>query len=131
MARKILILAGNQVRDGFPREIMESLEYLVDFSGNLDQMFQLLESRHYDLLLLELDKLPSDQELFYQTIREKNPGVKIIVISSGPGGRKVKQAMDAGIYGCIQEPFQEKEIVTMIQDSLLIKKREKQISGYG
>ena len=129
MARKILILAGNQARDGLPHKIMESAEYSVDFSENLDQMFRLLESQHCDLLLLELDKLPSDQELLYQTIREKNPGVKIIIISSGPGGRKVKQAMDAGVYGCIQEPFQEKEIVVMIHDSLSIEKGEKQISG--
>ena len=122
MAWKILILAGNRVRDRFPREITESLEYLVDSSVNLDQMFQFMESRHYDLLFLELDKLPSDRELLYQTIRDKNPGMKIIVVSSGLGGQKVKQAMDAGVYGCIQEPFQEKEIVTMVHDSLSIEK---------
>ena len=123
MAQKILILAGNQTRDRLPHKIMESAEYSVYFSENLDQLFRVMEEQHYDLLFLELDKLPSDQEALYQTIRKENPGVKIIVISSGHGKRKVKEAMNAGVYGCIQEPFQEKEIVTMIQDSLSLHER--------
>lgn len=119
MAGKILIVAGAETKDMFPRKIMESNQYSIEFSENADRLFQLLNEKHYDFLFLELDKVVADhQEDFYRTIMDKNPGMKIILITSGPGGWKVKEAMDAGVYGCIQKPFEEKEIATMIHHCL-------------
>lgn len=120
VAGRILIVARVETKDMFPRKIMESSQHSIEFSENVDQLFQLLAQKDYDLLFLELDRLASsEQEDFYRTIKDKNPGMKIILITSAPGGRKVKEAMDAGVYGCVQKPFQEKEIVTMVRQGLI------------
>jgi len=116
---RILIVAGKETKDMFPRSLMENNQYSIEFSGEVDQLFQLLDAKHYDLLFLELNRLSlNNKEDFYQTIKDKHPGIKIILITSTPGGRKVKEAMDAGVYGCVQKPFQEKEIATIIRQSL-------------
>ena len=119
MTGRLLIVAGKETKDMFPRSLMESNQYSIKFSVKVDQVFQLLTAKHYDLLFLELDRLSlNNKEDFYQTIKDKHPGIKIILITSTPGGRKVKEAMDAGVYGCVQKPFQEKEIATIIRQSL-------------
>ena len=119
MTGRLLIVAGKETKDMFPRSLMESNQYSIKFSVKVDQVFQLLTAKHYDLLFLELDRLSlNNKEDFYQTIKDKHPGMKIILITSRPGGRQVKEAMDAGVYGCVQKPFQEKEIATIIRQSL-------------
>ena len=119
MAGRLLIVAGKETRDTFPRSLMENNQYSIEFSENVAQLLQLLDEKHYDLLFLELDRLSSNKdEDFYQTIKDKHPGMRIILIISSPGGWKVKEAMDDGVYGCIQKPFQEKEIATIIRQSL-------------
>ena len=124
MAGRLLIVAGKETRDTFPRSLMENNQYSIEFSENVAQLLQLLDEKHYDLLFLELDRLSSNKdEDFYQTIKDKHPGMRIILIISSPGGWKVKEAMDDGVYGCIQKPFQEKEIATIIRQSLPLEQK--------
>ena len=119
MAGRLLIVAGKETRNMFPRSLMENNQYSIEFSGKVDQLLQLLDEKRYDLLFLELDRLSSNKdEDFYRTIKDKHPGMKIILIISSPGGWKVKEAMDAGVYGCVQKPFLEKEIATITRQSL-------------
>lgn len=119
MPGRILIVAGAESKDTFPHSVREGKKHSLEFAENVDQLFQLLEEKDYDFLFLELDRVPPDTQAdVYQTIRTKRPKLKIVLITSGPSGQKVKEAMDAGVYGCVQKPFQEKEIVTMVRQSL-------------
>jgi len=110
VAGRLLIVAGKETKDMFPRSLMENNQYSIEFSGEVDQLFQLLDGKHYDLLFIELDILSSNKkEDFYQTIKDKHPGMKIILITSSPGGWKVKKPWMPESMGVFRSHFRRKK----------------------
>jgi two-component system chemotaxis response regulator CheY len=85
---------------------------------NGEQTVELFFKISPDLLLLDLAMPKKDGLTVVKEIMEKNPQAKIILITASDDQKIINQCLELGASSCISKPFDIKNILKQITDSL-------------
>jgi DNA-binding NtrC family response regulator len=118
MKRAILIVDQNPAY----REILESLLEKRGYSvTSIEDGYQLrgfLEDKGFNIIFLDSQTGGVRDEGLFVKIKTQCPQCHIIVIASKKGDEFIKEAMEAGAYGCINKPYNPDEVLTMVRHIL-------------
>jgi len=100
----------------------DSLQLLLEKRGHTVtaledgyQMGNVLKDKAFDIIFLDSYTGGIRDKGLFARIRKKCPHSYIILITSKRGDGFIKEAMDAGAYGCIDKQFDPDEVLTIVQ----------------
>jgi DNA-binding NtrC family response regulator len=99
----------------------ETLKALLEKRGHmvtaLEDGYQIsneLKGKNFDIIFLDTYTGGIRDKGLFAKIKRECPHSHIILITSKRGNGFIKEAMDAGVYGCIDKPFNPDEVLTMV-----------------
>jgi DNA-binding NtrC family response regulator len=125
MAENILIVDQNPNYSDILRALLEKRGYVVTVLDDGHQVGTVFDSAIYDIIFLDSETGGVRNKGLIAEIRKECPHSYIILIVSKRGNGLIKEAMDAGAYGCIDKPFNPDEVLTMVHQLLPTQKSSK------
>ena len=122
MAGKILIVDQNPNYREILRALLEKSGYMVTVLEDGHQVDTVFDNATFDIIFLDSETGGIREKGLFAEIRKKRPHLYIILITSKRGNGLIKEAMDAGAYGCIDKPFNPDEVLTMVHQLLPTRK---------
>ena len=122
MAGNILIVDQNSNYREILRALLEKRGYAVMVVEDGHKIGTLLGSATFDIIFLDSETGGIRNKGLFAEIKKECPHSYIILIVSKRGDGLIKEAMDAGAYGCIDKPFNPDEVLTMVHQLLPIRK---------
>ena len=93
-------------------------EYEVVFAGSLREAFSLLESKHFDLYVLD-NWLPDGSGIeVCRRIHELKPHVPIIFTSAVGQNSEIKKALAAGAREYLVKPYEPEKLQKIVKELL-------------
>ena len=113
MKSKICIVDHDLASRGYLRECLEKEGHFVTILDNGFQIKSHLSQVIFDVVLLNIDS-PGVREknLLIEIKKVRQP--RILLIVSEKGDAFLKEAIDLGVYGFINKPFNREEVCTMV-----------------
>ncbi|MDY6863721.1 MAG: response regulator [Thermodesulfobacteriota bacterium] len=124
MAGNILIVDQEQEKREFLKTLLEKRSCKVTVLEDAYSINNILREKTFDIIFLDILTVGIRDIHLLANINRKYPGSYIILITSRHGNGFVKAAMDVGIYGCINKPFNIDEVLTMVKYLIPDKKLE-------
>jgi len=118
VAGEILIVDQNPNYREILRALLEKRGYAVTALEDGHQIGTVFDSVTFDIIFLDSETGGVRDKGLFAEIRKECPHSYIILIVSKRGNGLIKEAMDAGAYGCINKPFNPDEILTMVHQLL-------------
>ena len=115
MAGSILVVDQNSNYREILENLLEKRGYAVTTVEDGYQIGSVLKRKSFDIIFLDSQTGGIRDKGAFIKIRKKSPGSHIILITSKRGDDFIKEAMDAGAYGCIAKPFNPDEVLTMVR----------------
>jgi len=122
VAGKILIVDQNPNYREILRALLEKSGYMVTVLEDGHQVDTVFDNATFDIIFLDSETGGIREKGLFAEIRKKRPHLYIILITSKRGNGLIKEAMDAGAYGCIDKPFNPDEVLTMVHQLLPTRK---------
>ena len=115
---RILLAEDNPVNQKVAKRFLERLGYQADAVGNGLEAVSTLESRHYDLVLMdlqmpEMDGLEASREIRRKLPAERQPKIVALTANAMQGDREL--CLAAGMDDYISKPVKMHEIVAAIR----------------
>lgn len=114
MRRSILIVDQNPDYLEILKALLEKKGYLVTALQDGYQIGTVLDSKTFDIIFLDSETAGIRGKGLFAKIKKECPHTYIILITSKRGNGFIKEAMDTGVYGCIDKPFNPDEVLTMV-----------------
>ena len=114
MAGKILIVDQNRNYREILRALLEKRGYVVTVFEDGHQVGTVFDDIAFDIIFLDSETGGVRDKGLFAKIKKESPDTHIILITSKRGNGLIKEAMDAGAYGCIYKPFNPDEVLTMV-----------------
>ena len=114
MAGKILIVDQNPNYREILKALLDKRGYMVTVLEDGHQIGTAFDGITFDIIFLDSQTGGIRDKGLFARIKKKCPHSYIILITSKRGNGFIKEAMDAGAYGCIDKPFNPDEILTMV-----------------
>jgi len=113
MSSRICIVDHDLASRGYLRECLEREGHFVTILDNGFQIKSHLSQETFDVVILNIDS-PGVREknLLVEIKKVRRP--RILLIVSERGDTFLKEAIDLGVYGFINKPFNREEICTMV-----------------
>ena len=106
--------------------IQDNTEYAVETTNNPAECLELLQKRHFDLVITDLKMPGIDGMELFKELRELRPELPVIIITAYGLEDAADKAIKAGISDFITKPFKKERILFAIMKALEIKRlREK------
>ena len=115
MAGNILIVDQNLNYRGILEGLLEKSGYTVTSIEDGYQLSRLLKSKAFDIIFLDNETGGIRDKGLFMKIKTQCPQCHIIVIASKKGDGFIREAMEAGAYGCINKPFNPDEVLIMVR----------------
>jgi len=115
MAGNILIVDQNPTYREILEGLLEKRGYRVTSIEEGYQLSGFLKQGSFDIIFLDNQTGGIRDKSLFLDIRNKCPQCHIILITSQKGDGFIKEAMEAGAYGCVNKPFNPDEILTMVR----------------
>ena len=122
MAENILIVDQNPNYSDILRALLEKRGYVVTVLDDGRQIGAVCDPATFKIIFLDSETGGVRDKVLFTEIRKVCPHSYIILITSKRGNGLIKEAMDAGAYGCIGKPFNPDEVLTMVHQLLPIRK---------
>jgi DNA-binding NtrC family response regulator len=119
---KILIVDQNPNYSEILRALLEKRGYAVTVLDDGHQINTVFGTATFDIIFLDSETAGVRDRFLFAEIRKGSPHSYMILITSKRGNGLIKEAMDAGAYGCIGKPFNPDEVLTMVHQLLPIRK---------
>jgi DNA-binding NtrC family response regulator len=127
LAGNILIVDQNPNYREILRALLEKRGYVVTVLDDGHQVGTLYNDITFDIIFLDSETGGVRDKGLFAEIRKECPHSYIILITSKRGNSLIKEAMDAGAYGCIDKPFNPDEVLTMVNHLIpCLKSRNKE-----
>ena len=113
MKSKICIVDHDLASRGYLRECLEREGHFLTILDNGFQFKSHLSQEIFDVVILNVDS-PGvrEKDLLIEIKKVQRP--RILLIVSERGDAFLKEAIDLGVYGFINKPFNREEIRTMV-----------------
>lgn len=118
LRQKILILiVDEQFADREKlKTILEDKGYRVTTAKDGTEAIKKVREKHYDIIFLEV-KLPDmNCAQTFEQVKEIDPGATVIMMSGYTEEELVKKAVSAGVYTCLQKPFDMEKVMALVAD---------------
>jgi len=114
VAGSILIVDQNPNYREILKSLLEKRGYMVTALEGGYQIANRLKKKTFDIIFLDSETEGIRNKDLFAKIKKESPDTRIILITSRRGDTFIKEAMDAGAYGCIDKPFNPDEVLTMV-----------------
>ena len=114
MAKRIMIVDQNPNYREFLKTLLEKKGYMVTALEDGYRIGNVLKDNNFDIIFLDSHAGGIRNKGLFAKIKRECPDSYIILITSKRGNGFVKEAMDTGVYGCIDKPFNPDEVLTMV-----------------
>ena len=111
----ILIVDQNPNYREILKALLDKRGYMVTALEDGYQIGSVLDSKTFDIIFLDSQTAGIRGKGLFAKIKKECPHSYIILITSNRGNGFIKEAMDAGAYGCINKPFNPDEMLTMVR----------------
>ena len=114
VAGKILIVDQDLNYREILRVLLEKRGCMVTALEDGHQIGTVFNDITFDIIFLDSETGGVRGKGLFAKIKKECPHSHIILMTSNRGNGFIKEAMDAGAYGCIDKPFNPDEILTMV-----------------
>ena len=114
MGRGILIIDQEPNYREILKALLEKRGHMVTALEDGYQIGNELKGKNFDIIFLDSYTGGIRDKGLFAKIKKECPHSYIILITSKRGDGFIKEAMDAGVYGCIDKPFNPDEVLTMV-----------------
>ncbi len=121
---KILILVVDALFEDRQtlKQILEGKGYRVATARDGAEAIDMVKSRHYDIIFLEV-KLPDmDGIQIFERVKEFDPKATVIMMTGYTEEDLVRRAISQGAYTCIYKPFDIEKVVALVKN--IVKERK-------
>ena len=110
MDEPIVVVDTNKEQCQELRAILEGEHYRITVLDSLLNLKENIQEGAFQAVILDLDSLPVDNR-FIRDLRRKDPGVRIIALSSRRLHPELDEAMSTHIYACLSKPVDSEELI--------------------
>ncbi len=110
------------------REILEKHNYSVSVSGSGYEALEMLNTKDYDLVLLDLTMPLINGVQTLKRIKKADPGLPVIILTADSRIGTVVEAMKLGAYDYFAKPLDWKKLEISIKNALITKELRGEIS---
>ena len=103
---RLLIVDDEQIVGKRLRQIFEKVGYLVSVFTEGRPALEELQKNAYDIVVTDLKMEDVDGMKILEAAREKNPGIKVIIITAFAEMETAREAYSKGVFDFITKPFQ-------------------------
>jgi len=125
VAGQILIVDQNPNYREILRALLDKRGYAVTVLKDGHQIGTVFNNATFDIIFLDSETGGVRNKGLFAEIRKECPHSYIILIVSKRGDGLIKEAMDAGAYGCIDKPFNPDEVLTIVNHLIPCSKSKK------
>ena len=115
MAGRILIVDQDYSQREFLRNLLEKRGYRVVLMEDGYQVGDVLKDESFGIIFLDSKSGGIKDKSLFTQIKRSCPDCHIILISSKRGDGFIKEAMEFGVFGCVDKPFKEEEVLGMVR----------------
>lgn len=115
MAR-ILVADDDEGFRGFVRDTLSLAGHEVDDAADGVEALQLLRKRSYHVLITDLRMPRMDGKALMRKVREEQPELEILVLTSYGAVQSAVEAMRLGAFDCLQKPCESPDKLRMLVD---------------
>jgi DNA-binding NtrC family response regulator len=116
--KNILIVDDDRVVLASCKRILESEGYMTSLTSSVQEALQTMEEKNFDLLLVDVIMPEYDGMYLIGNVREKRPGLPILVMSGYPTPETISSGLRMGATHFIAKPFTPDELVNAVHKAL-------------
>jgi two-component system copper resistance phosphate regulon response regulator CusR len=94
---------------------LQTESFAVDFVHDMESAALLVESRPYDLAILDLGLAETEGTELLQALRASSPDVRVLVLSGQKGMQDLVAAFELGVDDCLMKPFSLIELMARVR----------------
>ena len=103
---RLLIVDDEQIVGKRLKQIFEKVGYQVAVFTEGRSAMEELQKNTYDIVVTDLKMEDVDGMKILEAAREKNPGIKVIIITAFAEMETAREAYSKGVFDFITKPFQ-------------------------
>ena len=115
---KILLVEDNPLTAKGLVYLLEREKYLLNVASSLKTARDLLNSHHYDLILLDISLPDGDGFTLAETLRRDQPDLPIIFLTAKDDENDIVRGLELGAEDYITKPFRTRELLLRIRKIL-------------
>jgi DNA-binding NtrC family response regulator len=106
------------------RLVLEAEGWEVVSAGSVEEALSVLEGMTPDLLLIDVKMPVHDGMYLMRQVKEKKPGIPIIVMSGYPTRETISNAEDLGAATFLPKPFTPDELAETLRSVAILKPQD-------
>ena len=114
MEKGIVVLDANKKQCQGICSFLDELNYRATPKYSVKDLSEFMQEGHCGLLILDLDTIEVDKNLFRKLKRTK-PSLSIVGLSSRSFHPELQEAMSSHIYACLSKPLDEEELIFWVK----------------
>ena len=100
------------------RETLQELGHAVMAADTSSEGVELVKSRNFDLIFLDLKMPGMDGAELFRLIKNVQPKVPVIIITGYPDSEIMARALAQGPFAVMNKPFNESDIIKAVENFL-------------
>lgn len=112
--KKILIVEDEKLIGWSVTKLLQKSGYQVYITESPEKAIEFLNSREIHLVLTDLNLPFSDSQRFVEIIKQKDPGIPVILMSSSSLSREEKIEYEDKVDEFIEKPIDFDELISLI-----------------
>jgi len=105
------------------KAILEDKGYRVATANDGTEAIEMVKSRHYDIIFLDVRLPGMDGVETYEQVKEIDPKATVIMMTGYTEEDLVKRAVSSGAYTCLYKPFDVEKVITLVETIAREKKK--------
>ncbi|MCR5799453.1 MAG: response regulator [Lachnospiraceae bacterium] len=114
MAKIIIVDDSRILRKILNTTLTDAGHEIVGEAGNGEEVLKLLETVKTDLITLDITMPVMDGLQALRSIKEKYPGIKVVMVSAAGQKNKVMEALKGGASDFLQKPFEPEDVKRVV-----------------
>jgi len=114
MAKIIIVDDSRILRKILNGTLTEAGHEIIGEAGNGEEVLKLLETATPDLITLDITMPVMDGLAALKEIKDKYPGIKVVMVSAAGQKNKVMEALKAGASDFLQKPFEPEDVKRVV-----------------
>jgi DNA-binding NtrC family response regulator len=117
--RRVLVIDDDvAVLNYFMILLTQTQRYYVRVLSDSTKAFELIDSGQFDVILLDMDMPVVHGREVLQYVKEKHPGIEVIVITGIEDVQLAVESMKAGAYDYLCKPIDEERLLLVLERAL-------------